>query len=186
MAPRRKEKYKLPVPLPEGKILDDMEGNRWALGKMIGSGGFGLIYLAFPTNKPNKDARHVIKLEYQENGPLFSELKFYQRAAKRECIQKWIQQRKLDYLGIPVFYGFGLTDFKGKSYRFMVMERLGIDLQKLLDQNGGFKKLTVLQLGIRMLDVLEYIHENEYVHGDIKAANLLLDFTNPDRPVQEE
>ncbi|EDL16264.1 vaccinia related kinase 2, isoform CRA_c, partial [Mus musculus] len=181
MAPRRKEKYKLPVPLPEGKILDDMEGNRWALGKMIGSGGFGLIYLAFPTNKPNKDARHVIKLEYQENGPLFSELKFYQRAAKRECIQKWIQQRKLDYLGIPVFYGFGLTDFKGKSYRFMVMERLGIDLQKLLDQNGGFKKLTVLQLGIRMLDVLEYIHENEYVHGDIKAANLLLDFTNPDR-----
>nr|AAH13520.1 Vrk2 protein [Mus musculus] len=181
MAPRRKEKYKLPVPLPEGKILDDMEGNRWALGKMIGSGGFGLIYLAFPTNKPNKDARHVIKLEYQENGPLFSELKFYQRAAKRECIQKWIQQRKLDYLGIPVFYGFGLTDFKGRSYRFMVMERLGIDLQKLLDQNGGFKKLTVLQLGIRMLDVLEYIHENEYVHGDIKAANLLLDFTNPDR-----
>lgn len=63
----------------------------------------------------------------------------------------------------------------------MVMERLGIDLQKLLDQNGVFKKITVLQLGIRMLDVLEYIHENEYVHGDIKAANLLLGYTNPDR-----
>ncbi|NP_001388334.1 serine/threonine-protein kinase VRK2 [Rattus norvegicus] len=181
MAPRRKEKYKLPVPLPEGKILDDMEGNQWALGKMIGSGGFGLIYLAFPTNKPEKDARHVIKVEYQENGPLFSELKFYQRAAKRECIQKWVKQRKLDYLGVPVFYGFGLTDFKGRSYRFMVMERLGIDLQKLLNQNGAFKKLTVLQLGIRMLDVLEYIHENEYVHGDIKAANLLLGYANPDR-----
>jgi vaccinia related kinase len=35
----------------------------------------------------------------------------------------------------------------------MVMERLGIDLQKLLDQNGGFKKLTVLQLGIRMVSL---------------------------------
>lgn len=45
MAPRRKEKYKLPVPLPEGKVLDDMDGNQWVLGKMIGSGGFGLIYL---------------------------------------------------------------------------------------------------------------------------------------------
>ncbi|KAL6089295.1 hypothetical protein STEG23_037022, partial [Scotinomys teguina] len=45
MAPRRKEKYKLPVPLPEGKVLDDMDGNQWTLGKMIGSGGFGLIYL---------------------------------------------------------------------------------------------------------------------------------------------
>lgn len=45
MPPRRNEKYKLPVPLPEGKVLDDMEGNKWVLGKMIGSGGFGLIYL---------------------------------------------------------------------------------------------------------------------------------------------
>ncbi|XP_054431392.1 serine/threonine-protein kinase VRK2 [Pteronotus mesoamericanus] len=181
MPPRRNGKYKLPVPLPEGKVLDDVEGNKWVLGKMIGSGGFGLIYLAFPTNKPDEDARHVIKVEYQENGPLFSELKFYQRAAKKECIKKWIELKKLDHLGIPLFYGSGLTEFKGKSYRFMVMERLGKDLQKISDQNGTFKKSTVLQLGIRMLDVLEYIHENEYVHGDIKAANLLLGYKNPDQ-----
>ncbi|KAM5315987.1 serine/threonine-protein kinase VRK2 isoform 1-T8 [Glossophaga mutica] len=181
MPPRRNEKYKLPVPLPEGKVLDDVEGNKWVLGKKIGSGGFGLIYLAFPTNNPDEDARHVIKVEYQENGPLFSELKFYQRAAKKECINKWIKLKQLDYLGIPVFYGSGLTEFNGKSYRFMVMERLGTDLQKIFDQNGTFKKSTVLQLGIRMLDILEYIHENEYVHGDIKAANLLLGYKNPDQ-----
>ncbi|XP_055980307.1 serine/threonine-protein kinase VRK2 [Sorex fumeus] len=181
MPPRRNEKYKLPVPLPEGKVLDDMEGKQWVLGKMIGSGGFGLIYLAFPTNKPDNDAKHVIKVEYQENGPLFSELKFYQRAAKKECMKRWIELKQLDYLGIPLFYGSGITEFKGRSYRFMVMERLGIDLQKISDRNGTFKKSTVLQLGIRMLDVLEYIHENEYVHGDIKAANLLLGYKNPDR-----
>ncbi|KAG3267292.1 vaccinia related kinase 2, transcript variant X1 [Ictidomys tridecemlineatus] len=179
MPPRRNGKYKLPVPLPEGKVLDDVEGKQWVLGKMIGSGGFGLIYLAFPTNKPDRDAKHVIKVEYQENGPLFSELKFYQRAAKKDCIKKWIELKQLDYLGIPLFYGTGLTEFQGRSYRFMVMERLGIDLQKISDQKGTFKKSTVLHLGIRMLDVLEYIHENEYVHGDIKAANLLLGYKNP-------
>ncbi|KAJ8781216.1 hypothetical protein J1605_011200 [Eschrichtius robustus] len=134
---------------------------------------------SFPINNPDKDARHVIKVEYQENGPLFSELKFYQRVAKKDCIKKWIELKQLDYLGIPQFYGSGITEFKGKSYRFMVMERLGIDLQKISDQNGAFKKSTVLQLGIRMLDVLEYIHENEYVHADIKAANLLLGYRNP-------
>ncbi|KAM9601384.1 serine/threonine-protein kinase VRK2 isoform 2-T2 [Trichechus inunguis] len=63
----------------------------------------------------------------------------------------------------------------------MVMERLGIDLQKISDHNGTFEKSTVLQLGIRMLDVLEYIHENEYIHGDVKAANLLLGYKNPDQ-----
>lgn len=45
MPPKRNEKYKLPIPLPEGKVLDDMEGNQWVLGTKIGSGGFGLIYL---------------------------------------------------------------------------------------------------------------------------------------------
>lgn len=35
----------------------------------------------------------------------------------------------------------------------MVMERLGIDLQKLSDKNGVFKKSTVLQLGIRVVSL---------------------------------
>ncbi|XP_069643752.1 serine/threonine-protein kinase VRK2 isoform X3 [Haliaeetus albicilla] len=88
--------------------------------------------------------------------------------------------KKIRCLGIPVFWGSGLAEYKGKSYRFMVMERLGEDLQRIFEDCGRrFKKETVLQLGARMLDTLEYIHENEYVHGDIKAANLLLGYTNP-------
>ncbi|XP_067421286.1 serine/threonine-protein kinase VRK2 isoform X2 [Emydura macquarii macquarii] len=126
------------------------------------------------------DAVHVIKVEYLENGPLFSELKFYQRAAKQEHIKKWMKLKQLEFLGIPVFWGSGLAEYNGKSYRFMVMERLGVDLQRILGSDGHrFKKETVLQLGAQMLDALEYIHENEYVHGDIKAANLLLGYTNP-------
>ncbi|XP_072491605.1 serine/threonine-protein kinase VRK2 isoform X2 [Notamacropus eugenii] len=182
MAPKRQEKSKLPVPLPEGMILKDTEGKTWQLGNMIGSGGFGLIYLASPcANKPiqDEDAVHVIKVEYQENGPLFSELKFYQRAAKPDCIKRWMALKQLDFLGIPHFWGSGLAESNGKSYRFMVMERLGMDLQKIFVQRGRFQRSTVLQLGVRMLDVLEYIHENEYVHGDIKAANLLLGYRNP-------
>ncbi|NXS36989.1 VRK2 kinase, partial [Pomatostomus ruficeps] len=126
------------------------------------------------------DAVHVIKVEYLENGPLFSELKFYQRAAKQEHIRKWMNLKKIRCLGIPVFWGSGLAEYKGKSYRFMVMERLGEDLQRIFEDCGRrFKKEIVLQLGARMLDTLEYIHENEYVHGDIKAANLLLGYSNP-------
>ncbi|XP_072713619.1 serine/threonine-protein kinase VRK2 isoform X3 [Ciconia boyciana] len=182
MPPKDRGRGKLPVPLPRDMILKDTEGKVWRLGGQIGQGGFGLIYLASPqTHVPvEDDAVHVIKVEYLENGPLFSELKFYQRAAKQEHIRKWMDLKKIRCLGIPVFWGSGLTEYKGKSYRFMVMERLGEDLQRIFEECGSrFKKETVLQLGARMLDTLEYIHENEYVHGDIKAANLLLGYTNP-------
>ncbi|XP_009977105.1 PREDICTED: serine/threonine-protein kinase VRK2 [Tauraco erythrolophus] len=182
MPPKDRGRGKLPVPLPRDMILKDTEGKAWRLGRQIGQGGFGLIYLASPqTHVPvEDDAVHVIKVEYLENGPLFSELKFYQRAAKQEHMRKWMNLKKLRCLGIPVFWGSGLAEYKGKSYRFMVMERLGEDLQRIFEDCGSrFKKETVLQLGARMLDTLEYIHENEYVHGDIKAANLLLGYTNP-------
>ncbi|NXC65415.1 VRK2 kinase, partial [Anhinga anhinga] len=182
MPPKGLGRGKLPVPLPRDMILKDTEGKVWKLGSQIGQGGFGLIYLASPqTDGPvEDDAVHVIKVEYLENGPLFSELKFYQRAAKQEHIRKWMNLKKIRCLGIPVFWGSGLAEYKGKSYRFMVMERLGEDLQRIFEDCGSrFKKETVLQLGARMLDTLEYIHENEYVHGDIKAANLLLGYTNP-------
>ncbi|XP_030303036.1 serine/threonine-protein kinase VRK2 isoform X3 [Calypte anna] len=182
MPPKGRGRGKLPLPLPRDMILKDTEGKVWRLGSQLGQGGFGLIYLASPqTHVPvEDDAGHVIKVEYLENGPLFSELKFYQRAAKQEQIRKWMNLKKIRCLGIPVFWGSGLAEYKGKSYRFMVMERLGKDLQRIFEDCGSrFKKETVLQLGARLLDTLEYIHENEYVHGDIKAANLLLGYTNP-------
>uniref|UniRef100_A0ABM5FCN2 non-specific serine/threonine protein kinase n=2 Tax=Pogona vitticeps TaxID=103695 RepID=A0ABM5FCN2_9SAUR len=182
MPPKRKGKYNLPVPLKEGMILKDTEKKEWRLGRMIAQGGFGLIYLASPcVDIPvDEKAEHVIKVEYLENGPLFSELKFYQRAAKQEHIQKWMKLKRLTFLGIPIFWGAGQAEHNGKSYRFMVMERLGEDLQTTFERRGRkFNKETVLQIGVRMLDILEYIHENEYVHGDIKAANLLFGYKNP-------
>ncbi|XP_039594893.1 serine/threonine-protein kinase VRK2 isoform X1 [Polypterus senegalus] len=181
MPPRKKA---LPRPLPEGWIVTDAEKRQWRLGKMIGQGGFGLIYLASPgTGKHDEDeAEFVIKVEYKENGPLFSELKFYQRAAKPADIQKWMQVKRLRFLGIPKYCGHGIVEFDELSYRFMVIERLGKDLQHIFEKQGKmFKNQVVLNLGLKMLHVLEYIHENEYIHGDIKAANILLGFKDSNK-----
>ncbi|XP_017164692.1 serine/threonine-protein kinase VRK1-like isoform X3 [Poecilia reticulata] len=180
-APRKRA---LPKPLPDDFILTDTEKKKWRLGKIIGQGGFGLIYLASQdVSKPvASDTDFVIKVEYHENGPLFSELKFYQRAAKPESVQKWKRAKKLSFLGIPTYWGSGLAEYKDLRYRFMAMDRLGCDLQKICERNGGrLKKTTVLHLGKKLVDVLEYIHENEYVHADIKAANLMLGYRDPDQ-----
>uniref|UniRef100_A0A7N8WXM1 non-specific serine/threonine protein kinase n=1 Tax=Mastacembelus armatus TaxID=205130 RepID=A0A7N8WXM1_9TELE len=182
MAPRRKSG--LPKPLPDGFILTDTERKKWRLGQIIGHGGFGLIYLASQdVGRPvAADTDFVIKVEYHENGPLFSELKFYQRAAKPENMQTWMRTRNLNFLGIPTYWGSGLAEYNNLRYRFMAMDRLGSDLQKICNRNGGrLKKATVLQLGQELVDVLEYIHENEYVHADIKAANLMLGYREPEK-----
>ncbi|XP_058652197.1 serine/threonine-protein kinase VRK2 isoform X2 [Onychostoma macrolepis] len=173
MAPK---KYTLPRPLPEGCILTDSEKKSWRIGKIIGKASRDV-------NVPVRDdTDFVIKVEYHENGPLFSELKFYQRAAKADNMNKWKKSKQLEFLGIPTYWGSGLTESNGTRYRFMVMDRLGTDLQKVFVENGGqVKKPTVLQLGVFMLDVLEYIHDNEYVHADIKAANLLLGPKDPSK-----
>ncbi|CAI9579728.1 unnamed protein product [Staurois parvus] len=121
-------KRKLAEEFPPGEVLTDSAKKQWKLGLPIGQGGFGRLYLANENAKTvGPDAPYVIKVEPSDNGPLFSELKFYMRAAKPEMIQQWISSHKLDYLGVPRYWGSGLHEKSGNSYRFMVMDRFGKD-----------------------------------------------------------
>ncbi|XP_051873879.1 serine/threonine-protein kinase VRK1 isoform X1 [Pristis pectinata] len=179
---RAPPKRKMAEELKPGEVMTDTGKKQWKIGKPIGKGGFGLLYLADENSAKSvgNSAAYVIKVEPSDNGPLFSELKFYMRAAKPELIQSWVSSRKLNYLGVPKYWGSGLYDKNGKSYRFMVMDRFGSDLQKIFEQNHKiFPQKFVFQLGLRLIDILEYIHDHEYVHGDIKASNLLLSYKNP-------
>ncbi|KAM6968470.1 serine/threonine-protein kinase VRK1 [Tautogolabrus adspersus] len=181
---RAPAKRKLAEEFPPGEVLTDTGKKSWKLGAPIGQGGFGLIYLAEENSaKPvGVDARYVIKVEPSDNGPLFSELKFYMRAAKPDLIQSWMKTHKLKSLGVPKYWGSGLHERGGKRYRFMVIDRLGTDLQKKFEESGKrFPRKLVLQLGLRLLDTLEYIHEHEYVHADIKASNLMLSHSDPNQ-----
>ncbi|XP_034274322.1 serine/threonine-protein kinase VRK1 isoform X3 [Pantherophis guttatus] len=181
---RGPRKRKLAEEFPPGEVFTDLLKKKWKLGPVIGKGGFGCLYLADVNSSESvtSDAPYVIKVEPSDNGPLFTELSFYMRAAKPELIKKWISSHKLKYLGVPKYWGSGLHQKNGKSYRFMVMDRFGKDLQKIFEEQGKqFSRKTVLQLGLRILNVLEYIHEHEYVHGDIKASNLLLGHEIPNQ-----
>ncbi|KAK7792562.1 hypothetical protein R5R35_008660 [Gryllus longicercus] len=168
---------KLPDPIREGEILTDSSGKSWKLGRSIGIGGFGEIYLASDEIHRNvsSNTRYVIKVEQYSNGPLFVEKNFYIRTAKPEQIGEWRRQKKLKHLGISQYFGSGSHLYRGERYRFLVMERFGQDLGKLFIQHKRhFHVKTVLYLGIQILDVLEYIHCHGFVHADVKASNLIL------------
>uniref|UniRef100_G3PIA5 non-specific serine/threonine protein kinase n=1 Tax=Gasterosteus aculeatus aculeatus TaxID=481459 RepID=G3PIA5_GASAC len=168
---RAPAKRKLAEEFPPGEVLTDTGKKTWKLGAPIGQGGFGLIYLADEDcGKPvGAEAPYVIKVEPSDNGPLFSELKFYMRAAKPDLSEQ------------PRDHGAAAL-LVSSRYRFMVIDRLGTDLQKKFEECGRrFPRKLVLQLGLRLLGILEYIHDHEYVHADIKASNLMLSHSDPNQ-----
>lgn len=183
-APRKAANgYKLPEPIPKGEILTDVKKQRWIIGPSIGIGGFGEIYsAALYKDKTPQDYPCVVKIEPHENGPLFVEMHFYMRNANAIEIEKWKKDKKLKGLGMPKFLGSGSHELKGMKYRFLVMDRYGTDLWKLfLENNRIFPHHTVYKVIWQIINVLEYIHQKSYVHGDIKGANLLLELKNPNQ-----
>lgn len=170
--------FLLPDPLPKGELLADSAKQEWVLGKPIGLGGFGELYLAALKleNGQLSPENYVIKIEPHNNGPLFVEVHFYIRATKPETRKLFKSKQKIKHLGVPGHIANGTHRRKGKKFRFLVMERFGSDLQRILDhsEGGRFTDKTVCEVGMQVLDSLQYIHKQGYVHKDIKAANLLV------------
>lgn len=172
--------FRLPDPIREGETFTDLEKKQWRLGRSIGVGGFGEIYLASDDiSKPvSTDARYVIKVEPHSNGPLFVEMNFYLRVAKLEMIDSWVARNELKALGMPYYVGAGSHVYKGERYRFLVIPRFGEDLEKILIQHKRRLHIkTVFTLASYIIDTLEYIHGSGYVHADIKPGNLLVGTT---------
>ncbi|XP_047521693.1 serine/threonine-protein kinase VRK1-like [Pieris napi] len=179
-APKKKANgYKMPAPIPAGEVINDtIAKKKWRIGPSIGVGGFGEIYSACNHEASPKKASEypfVVKIEPHENGPLFVEKHFYIRNANKDDISKFMKEKKLSTFGMPSYYGNGSHTFKGEKYRYLVLERYGKDVWSIFkDSARSFPPTTVFQIGLQMLDVLEYIHSRGYVHADIKGANILL------------
>lgn len=74
----------LPSQVSPGEIFTDLSGKQWKVGKAVGYGGFGEIYLASDNIKEpvKNDAKYVIKVESHSNGPLFVEINCLIRIGK--------------------------------------------------------------------------------------------------------
>lgn len=170
--------FLLPDPLPRGEVLTDTIRQQWVLGKPIGVGGFGELYMASFRSPDGalSPEKFVVKVEPHSNGPLFVEVHFYLRATKVDEMEKFKREKGLTHLGIPRLVANGSHIRNQQNYRFLVMERFGSDLQRILDNSEGqkFTTKTACSIAVQVLDSLEYIHRQGYVHKDVKGSNLLV------------
>ncbi|KAJ4947254.1 hypothetical protein JOQ06_009292 [Pogonophryne albipinna] len=160
-------------PLQEGEEVTDTVGKKWKLVKLLSQSTTELLYevLQIDSRSNSKESNHILKLGAKD-GRIFTEQNFLQRAAKPVSVDRWIKQNKMDFLGIPSCAGFGPH---AESYRFLIFPNMGQSLHSVMEEEDELlSEKAVLQLACRILDVLQYIHSNEYVHADINAENIYI------------
>ncbi|KAI7897540.1 kinase-like domain-containing protein [Cokeromyces recurvatus] len=140
-------------------ILKDGQGNyitTYQLGNCIGKGQFGSVYRALDLYNGEVVAIKQIKLQ-DEN--------LYKEIMKEVNIL-----RTLSHSNVVKYIGFIPT----QDYLNIVLEYIeNGSLLATLKAFGAFPEKLVASFCIKILKGLEYLHENQVVHCDLKAANIL-------------
>ncbi|KRX74530.1 WD repeat-containing protein 44 [Trichinella sp. T6] len=174
---RKKKVYSLAPVLPDAEILTDAKKQKWLLGKHFASGGFGRIHFV---EKVDDKCKAVAKIEFATNGPLYTEMHYYQRAASLDKLSEWKNQHGLDFLGLPPLLGFGTHCNAGNDYRFLVIPQFGPNLEYVRMKLGGkFSISSVARLAVNCLNIYEYLHNQGYAYADLKGDNMVLEQLEP-------
>jgi len=131
-------------------------GGKYRLVRKIGSGSFGDIYLSINVTNGEEVA---VKLESPKSR--------HPQLQYESKIYKVLQGG----LGIPHIRWYG----QEKSFNVLVLDLLGPSMEDLFNFcSRRFSMKTVLMLADQMISRVEYVHDRNFIHRDIKPDNFLM------------
>ena len=145
------------MPLADGQIFAG-----YSIGRVLGTGGMGEVYLAAHPRLPRHDALKVL-------GSGVSHDDEYRQRFNREAEMVAM----LRHPNIVTIYDRG--DFEGQLW--IAMEFVdGTDASRLLTDKypNGIPPADVAHIVADIADALDYAHSRGLLHRDIKPANILL------------
>ncbi|OZJ04899.1 hypothetical protein BZG36_02499 [Bifiguratus adelaidae] len=146
------------------------KGNRiqWIKGELIGKGSFGRVYHAL-----NIVTGDMIAVKQVEIPQTKSDLLCARQADMVNALYQEITMLKdLDHENIVQYLGFEVT----KEHINIFLEYVsGGSIASGVHKHGGFPEPVIRNFTRQILLGLEYLHERNILHRDIKAANILVD-----------
>ncbi|KAJ3441244.1 tau-tubulin kinase [Anaeramoeba flamelloides] len=135
---------------------------RWKLGKRIGKGGFGEIYLSQDLKTRRPVAIKFEKIDHKKQA-LKLEIAVLRKLQVSPFVPKFI------YCG------------RNLEYNYLIMELLGpnLSVERRRRPEQKFSLSTTIKLGIEMISAIQDMHKLGFIHRDIKPSNFVLRRTDP-------
>uniref|UniRef100_A0A1I7UA39 Serine/threonine-protein kinase VRK1 n=1 Tax=Caenorhabditis tropicalis TaxID=1561998 RepID=A0A1I7UA39_9PELO len=179
MPPKKAPAKKLHELAPEVKTgfkINDISKKTFIVGKQFATGGFGRIYTC---TEEGKSHQMVMKIEPSTNGPLMTEVVVFNRILKKEMLEAYKKEKKIGWTGLPYLIANGYFTYNSEKMRYMIIPKYAMSLEAAREANGGtLSAKDSMTVSNCILGALEFLHESDYAHADVKAANILLEKQN--------
>ena len=150
----------------------------YEIKSILGQGGFGITYLARDTNLNHDVAiKEYLPIEFSARDPSGAVKPISEEHAE---MFEWGKTRFLDEARTLVAFNHPnivrvLSFFEFNSTGYMVMEYVeGLDFADLIGPAGSLDEDHLLAIIVPILEGLEQVHDQGYVHRDIKPRNIVI------------
>jgi serine/threonine-protein kinase len=156
--PRLDDALSAPTPMEKGQT--DLVIGDFRLLQKLGEGAMGAVYKAHQLSF-NRDVALKVLFKHVANNPKLVERMY----------REGLVMGKLDHPNIVRGYGIG----EDQGWHYIAMELIdGESLQKWLDRVGRLGLGNALHIVLACAAGLQYAHEMDVIHRDIKPDNILI------------
>ena len=160
-----------------------LQGNKYKVESILGSGGFGNTYLAIQVALGRKVAiKEFFMKDYCDRDESTSQI-IIPTESSRQIVEKYKQKFLKEAQMIASLKNEHIIQiydiFEENNTAYYVMEYIdGGSLKDKVEHNGPMSECTSMTYIRQIAEALTYLHKHNILHLDIKPANILVDRGN--------